>query len=371
MPFARLLRREVFGSLRFRLTVWNTVVVLLMVLVTLWGVRVGLRFILWQEADKQLVEDAHEVAQTYVQLYTSREKLYEELNTKAMTHSHRQLHIRIFDAGHKLLWTSQVNAPPVPFSTEYFASGLTPVTAGQYRLVHVQTDGPDVPPAIIRVGASFAPIEDDLALITRLLLIVGGVALLVAPLGGFWLAGRATRPIAQIIDTTKRLHPDNLGERLPVRGTRDELDRLSTTINGFLDRIADYLQQNREFTANAAHELRSPLAAIQNSLEVALNSDRDVNEYKDTLTDLLDECEGLRILVNQLLLLAESDAGGNVPGDDEVALDHVVRKAGDMFQGVAEAAEVYLQLGRLDPLRVRGDSGRLRQVVNNLIDNAI
>lgn len=371
MPSAEVRHREIFGSLRLRLTVWNTAVVLLMVVVTLWGVREGLRFILWDEADRQLVEDAEEVARTYAHLYPNLPEIEDEFDRKAFVHTYRSLHIRIFDNNQQLVWTSSVNAPDQPFSTDYFAYGLKPISVSHYRLVHARIDKPGIPPVTIRVGMSADPLENDIALISKLLLIVGSVALFVSPLGGFWLAGRATRPIAQIIDTTDRLHPTNLSERLPLRGTRDELDRLSATINGFLDRIAAFLQQNRDFTANAAHELRSPLAAIQNSLEVTLNSDRSVDEYKEILADLLDECAGLRSLVNQLLLLAESDSGGLQPGTETVALDQIVQHAYDMFLGVAEAAHVELRLGRLEPVRVSGDAGRLRQVVNNLLDNAI
>jgi heavy metal sensor kinase len=371
MPSAALRRKEFFGSLRFRLTVWNTAVVLLMVIVTLWGVRGGLSLILWNEADKQLVEDAEEVARAYEHLYPNLDEIHAQFDRKAIVHTYRSLHIRIFDPQHELLWTSSVNAPEKPFSTKYLAYGLTPVTVEQYRLVHADITKAGIPPVTIRVGMTFAPLEEDIALITRLLYAVGSAALLVSPLGGFWLAGRATRPIAQIIDTTNRLRPTGLDERLPLRGTGDELDRLSATINSFLDRIAAYLRQNREFTANAAHELRSPLAAIQNSLEVSLSSDRSVEEYKEMLADLLDECAGLRGLVNQLLLLAESDSGRLQPGTENVPFDQVVQRGYDMFLGVAETARVEMRLGRIEPVFVSGDSGRLRQVVNNLLDNAI
>jgi heavy metal sensor kinase len=349
---------------------WNTAVVLVFVLVTLWGVRVGLRLVLWNEADDQLIEDAREVKETVEQFEPDLVKIAEELNRKATTHTHRGLHIRIFNDRNELIFTS-LNAPSAPFSTELFQYGMNPVTAGHYRLVHITTEKPGMPVYTIRIGTSFEPLEADVAQVTWLLVVVGSVTLLVSPLGGYWLAGRATRPIAQIIDTTARLHPTSLEERLPLRGTGDELDRLSATINGFLDRIGTYLDQNREFTANAAHELRSPLAAIQNSLEVALNADRPVEEYKELLAELLDECEALRVLVNQLLLLAESDAGHLQPATDPVEMDTIVRKTCDMFQGVAEAANVDLRLSRLDRARVAGDAGRLRQVVNNLVDNAI
>ena len=368
MPSAHL--REIFGTLRFRLTVWNTAVVFVFVLATLWGVREGLRFVLWHEADDQLVDDAVEIKATIEQLYPDVEKIHEEMERKAATHTHRGLHVRIFDDQARQLWHTE-SAPDVPSPIALFRYGMTPVTSRHFRLVHIQTDKPGMPLYTIRVGTSFLPLEEDLEQFTWTLIVVGSVTLLVSPLGGYWLAGRATRPIARIINTTNRLHPSNLGERLPLRGTGDELDRLSATINGFLDRIGTYLEQNREFTANAAHELRSPLAAIQNSLEVVLNTDRSVEEYKELLGELLDECGGLRVLVNQLLILAESDAGRLQLATEPVEFDGVVRKAYDMFLGVAEAADVSLRLTTADHVRVAGDAGRLRQVVNNLVDNAI
>jgi heavy metal sensor kinase len=371
MPYAHL--REVFGTLRFRLTLWNTAVVFVFVLLTLWGVREGLRIALWHEADDQLIDDAVEIKAQIEGLWPDPafdEKVQKELIQKADTHINRGLHMRIFGPHDELLWSSPA-APEVTSPLELFRYGMTPVTYGHVRLVHFQTDKPGMPAYTVRVGASLKPLEDDLWQVTATLIVVGSVTLLVAPLGGYWLAGRATRPIARIINTTNRLHPSNLGERLPLRGTRDELDRLSATINGFLDRIGTYLEQNREFTANAAHELRSPLAAIQNSLEVVLNTDRSIDEYKELLGELLDECAGLRVLVNQLLILAESDAGRLHLATEPVEFDGVVRKAYDMFSGVAETANVSLQIVELDRTRVAGDAGRLRQVVNNLVDNAI
>jgi signal transduction histidine kinase len=138
-----------------------------------------------------------------------------------------------------------------------------------------------------------------------------------------------------------------------------------------LDRIAAHLQQNQEFTANAAHELRSPLAAIQNTLEVTLNADRSPDQYQMVLAELLEECGYLRVLVNQLLLLSESDVGRLVLAREPLGLDQLVLRSVEMFQGVAEASGVTLQADRLEAVQVRGDANRLRQVVNNLLDNAV
>src|SRR5258708_24333044 len=126
MPSAHL--REIFGTLRFRLTLWNTAVVLLFVLITLWGVREELRLFLWKEADDQLLDDASEVKSTIEQLYPDHDRIYAELDPKAITHTHRGLHIRIFSQAGELLWTS-ANSPEQPFPAELFTHGLAPVTA--------------------------------------------------------------------------------------------------------------------------------------------------------------------------------------------------------------------------------------------------
>ena len=176
---------------------------------------------------------------------------------------------------------------------------------------------PALPRYTIRVGASLAIVEGDVATLSRLMVAAGVVILFVAPLSGYWLAGRATRPLAHIITTAARLRPSHMEERLPIRGTLDELDQLSATINRFLDLLGDYLERNREFVANAAHELRSPLAAVQSSVEVTLNSDRTVEEYQDLLAEIADQCGQLRVLVNQLLAAGRNRrplAAGKAPG---------------------------------------------------------
>jgi signal transduction histidine kinase len=160
-------------------------------------------------------------------------------------------------------------------------------------------------------------------------------------------------------------------ERLPIRGTHDELDQLSLRINHFLDLLRDYLQRNREFVANAAHELRSPLAALQSSLEVALSTDRSVEEYKEELCEIAGECGQLRALVNQLLLLAESDTTGMPLEKQPIHVDDLVARSIEMFRGAAEEAGIRLATDSTSDAVVMGNADRLRQVINNLIDNSL
>ncbi|HLQ46007.1 MAG TPA: HAMP domain-containing sensor histidine kinase, partial [Planctomycetaceae bacterium] len=201
--------------------------------------------------------------------------------------------------------------------------------------------------------------------------ISAAVVFVAAPLLGYWLAGRMTGYLAEVIHTAARLHPDQLQERLPLRGTDDELDQLAKTINLLLDRIARHLQERRDFLANAAHELRTPLAAIRSSAEVALGGDRSAEEYEELLGEIIEEGIALEALVNQLLLLSETEADWLKLRGERFAFDEVVLKAVEMFRGVAETKEIELVIGTVDHADLEGNRQHLRQVLNNLLDNAI
>jgi heavy metal sensor kinase len=373
------LQSPICNSLRFRLTAWNTLVVLLVVIVTLVGVREGVRRTLLAEFDELLLEDVQEIELDLKQAHAPRpgsrqsaaaaERLHAALNHKAQGHVHHRWFVQFLDADGRLVWASD-NSPSLDLAVPT-GSGSEWQTVAPYRLVQSRYEEAGRPPLVIRVGASQEHVHNAVSLLTRIMVLAGGLILLVAPLGGYWLAGRATRPLARIIATTERLQPARLEERLPVRRTGDELDRLSQTINGMLDRIASYLEQNRDFIANAAHELRSPLAAVRSSVEVALNCQRAPEEYAELLAEVLEQCSGLQTLVNRLLVLAEGDAGRLALRAGPGRLDQVVLKAVAMFEGVAESCGVSLAAAAPVAVPVPADEFYLREVVNNLIDNAI
>jgi heavy metal sensor kinase len=364
-PLRRLLR-----TLRVRLTLWNTTVVLVLLIVNLTAIHLGLEFTQLRMVDEFLNEELDSAVLALNRLGGPSPQLHGLYNQQAIGHPRRRLFVQLIDENDRVVWSS-AQAPAEDLLPVQVMSLDGPATLGESRIVCRRVQLPDGRPMTLRVGCWLGRAQGDMQRFSKILLAVGVVLLLAAPLGGYLLAYRATRPLARIIHIAKRLHPAHLEERLPIRGTGDEVDHLSRTINELLNRIAAYLQQSRDFTANAAHELRSPLTALQSSLEIALNADRSTEEYKEVLAVLLEECGQMRVLVNQLLLLAEGDAGRLCLHAHALRLDQIVASSLEMFQVVAESAGVELIRRRLEPVTLHGDGTRLWQVVNNLLDNAI
>lgn len=200
----------------------------------------------------------------------------------------------------------------------------------------------------------------------------GSLAFLaIAAGGGFLLARLALKPVSESIRAARRLDPEQLTERLPRTGSGDELDELAGTINDLLDRLAAYHRQVIRFTADASHELRGPLAAMRAAVDVALGKPRELEDYRDALASLGEQCERLTALVSGLLLLARADAGAVRIEHQAVDLAALARAVVELFEPLAEERGVRLEASCGAAVAVVGDPSRLRQLATNLLDNAI
>lgn len=350
---------------------WNALAVIITGLAILFTLRQGVEYRLQLDLDHVLADDLDEIALNLSEeSNVDFERLHRELDRKARGHAYHQWFVLFLDRDGKPVWTSS-GAPPLPELPAPNSKITQPLTTGDYRLAYRELAGARERAPIVCVGSSILFIRRDMASIDRMVSLVAAVLLIASPLCGYILAGRATRPLASMMATTARLRPSEMDERLKVRGTGDELDQLAITVNGLLDRLAEYLKQKHDFLANAAHELRTPLSAIRSSVEVALNGDRTVAEYNELLAEVIDECSSLETLVNQLLLLAETDADRQEVSADPIPLHVVVNRAAEMFQGVAEFSGVRLRVEELPEVIVPGNRHYLRQVLSNLLDNAI
>lgn len=372
MP-SRLLKRIPWATLRFRLTVWNTAVVLLAILSSLLGVRLGLRWALFSEADTVLRGEVREVAIALRDQYPDVDAVVAELRRKAISHEERGWFTLLLAGDGRTIWRS-ASCPPEVFGLPITAPDRNEVITQveRFRYARRRITDPNQEPFHVRIGFDTSYLEDTIDTVTRLLLPLAAGLALATPVVGYWLAVRATRPVADILRTSERLRPSRLGDRLTVHGTQDELDLLSLTINRLLDQVAGHVERQQQFVADAAHELRGPLAAMRSLVEVAISQDRSTDAYRETLAEVLEEVRHLSKLTNDLLLLAETGDEARQRPRESVDLTMLARQAVAMFSGAAEERSIALALDAgCGPLVTPGDSGQLRQVLGNLLDNAI
>lgn len=194
----------------------------------------------------------------------------------------------------------------------------------------------------------------------------------VASAGGWWMSRRALQPVGQIIDTARSIGERNLSRRLPVPHTRDELQRLSETLNQMLDRIEGAFRRVTEFTADASHELRTPVALMRTTAELALRRRRTPEEYQRALEDVYAESVRTTDLIENLLTLARADAGKAQLERREVDLTEIVREAGDQGQKLAAAKGLAFHSDLPSgPVRVIADASAVRRLLLIVIDNAV
>jgi len=176
--------------------------------------------------------------------------------------------------------------------------------------------------------------------------------------------------VDEMTRTARRITAEDLSQRIPVRGTADELDRLAETLNGMLVRLESTVVQLRRFTADAAHELRTPLTVLKGGIEVALRAERSGDEYRAVLASSLEEVERVSRLAEDLLLLSRLTAG--VEGErTRVDLETIVLEVFDLGSRLARETGVSLRLAGAEPAAVIGNPRSLWRALMNLVENAV
>jgi two-component system OmpR family sensor kinase len=198
------------------------------------------------------------------------------------------------------------------------------------------------------------------------------IAVLLAIVSGNALARRALDPVASMVSEARQIGVRNLHERLSIRNPNDELGRLAMTFNDVLERVDRALEQQRRFTADASHELRTPIALIRAEADVALSgSSGGEGEYRAALTVIRDASQQLSRIVNDLFLLARADAGQTLIAPHAMRLDELVATTAHGMRALADQRGLELKVGALPSVAYEGDEELLRRALRNLLDNAI
>ncbi|MFH0946877.1 MAG: ATP-binding protein [Planctomycetota bacterium] len=235
-------------------------------------------------------------------------------------------------------------------------------------LREIERAGPEG--AMILVGTPIRAEIERLASLRLLVSTVGGIVLALGLCGGVFLARRSLAPVSSLASAAAAVNERNLATRLDESSAPSELKPLARSFNATLDRLQSAFLRQTRFTADASHELRTPVSVIRAQAEQALRNDRSPGEYRAALAACLRGAERMTGLVEGLLALSRADAGEERPALTPVDLAVVVRNATDLLRPEAVPAEVTLSC-TTQPARVLGDSRLLAEVLSNLVHNGI
>jgi heavy metal sensor kinase len=224
----------------------------------------------------------------------------------------------------------------------------------------------------IRLGHSL----DALRMARRRSLIVLAIAiplaLLLGSYGGLLLANQALRPVDRITRAAEQIAAGDLSRRVPEPAQVDEIGRLAATFNHMISRLQAAFERQKQFTSDASHELRTPLAVMRGDIELAMRRERPAEEYRRTLESNLEEIARLSRLVEDLLTLARADAGQTELRREPIDLKELCQQMAEYISPLAEQKEQLLSYhGPGAPVMVNADLARIKQLLLNLLDNAI
>jgi two-component system OmpR family sensor kinase len=224
---------------------------------------------------------------------------------------------------------------------------------------------------VLVLARSLQARQESLHHLAAELLIAGPIALALASLAGYLLAGAALRPVETMRRRARAITGSTPGRRLPVPPARDEISRLAVTLNEMLARLEAAFEHERRFVADASHELRTPLALLRTELELALRRPRGRGELEAALRSAASETERLSRLAEDLLLVARADQG-RLPVRTEVQdVAELFGEVAERFEGRAGELGRSIRISPDEPVAVEADPARLQQALGNLVENAL
>lgn len=361
-------------SLRWRLTVWY-VSAMLAVVALFAGITLALvRRHVHARIDGELVEEARELAEE-LSFAKSTDEFRQRFALHYAEHGGFSFQVSRFDGtvlvGSPWLLAHHLPRPasPLDLASPHMQDWMLP-RLGLQRVLFRTVRGP-TESLLIHVVTPHAAAERELQTFAGVLFMGGALAVSAACAGGWLIARQALRLVDRMALAAERISAENLCELVPVDNPHDELGRLATTLNETFDRLRRSIDEIRRFTADAAHELRTPMAVMRTTLEVALRSDLNPEDLRNKTEVALAQATRLSTLIDQLLALSRLETRSPIQVMEEVSLSALLKDVVESIQPAANRKRVSLLVDELPDCIVFGDDVLLSRVFFNLLDNAI
>jgi heavy metal sensor kinase len=373
-----------FNSVRIKLTLWYVGVLTL----TLLAFSVGVHALLARNLHRRLdagLNSALESMRNSLSFERAEGESEKEAAESTVTElGYPSMAMAVFDAEGRLL--AERVAPGNARALLPAASAAIAETVRFFTLPGEKTAGsegwrvaaarvsvaPNAAPYLIVAGQSLEAVAAELKSLRQALALAVPLALALAGIGGWLLARKSLAPVVAMSAQARRIGAGNLDEHLPVANPRDELGQLAVTFNELLGRLHIAFDQQRQFMADASHELRTPLHVIGAAVDVTLQQPaRDESDYRDALAMIRQQTRRLTRIVEEMFTLARADAGRRELQVADFYLDELLAETARAAEVLAKPKGVRVALRPANETAFRGDEGLLRQMLLNLLDNAI
>jgi heavy metal sensor kinase len=378
----------IFNTIRIRLALWFTAILALVLLTFVFSTYFFLDYTLRRQTDRTL----RELSNSFADVIENEEK--EEPSPGGTDFSavrealedlrFRNYQIFVFDPEAKMISVENASDTRESASAERMA-GLTGHFSRSQQdaaFYDLRIDGTDfrifarkyiLKGRAINVFIAHSLREEYQVLerFRNILLVSVPAVLILASLGGYFLARKSLAPVVSMAGSAARIGAANLNERLPVKNEKDELGNLATVFNSMLERLENSFEQQRRFMADASHELRTPIAIVRGESEVSLSrEDRPQGELRESLEIVHDESKRLTRIVEDLFTLARADAGQFKTNFRDLYLDEVLADCVRKVRVLADRKKISIDISAEEFLTA-GDEQLLQRLFINLLDNAI
>jgi heavy metal sensor kinase len=369
-------------SIRFRLVAWYAGLLAGIFLVLCASLYLDLRHFLVNDLRESQARRAREIANTLLVHVKQTGEAYVATQTEDWYDPEiNDRFIRITRADGTLIYISgapkdgsfnPAEVPALPSSSQSeFSRKITLAGSKTLLIAALNFKSSGNPTYLVEFGELLDPLETMLNHLFLQLALGLPLAVVIITVGGYVLVWRALTPVEQIARAAERITQHNLSDRLPVANTGDELERLSVSLNRMIARLDDAFQNSKRFVADASHELRTPLTILRGELENLADELRLDPETRERAASLLEEAMHLSRIVEQLFTLSRLDAGEAQTEWTRFDLSELARTTAEQMNLMAEDKNISIACDANQPILVEGDRVRLKQIIVNLLDNAI
>jgi heavy metal sensor kinase len=368
-------------SIRVRLTLWYGSALALILLLFAVALYLVMSRALREQVDASLDEAAAVAIRTLGEHRFGPFLIFEDLSQEFPELALLDKFFQIFGpAGQVTIQSSNIQSREIPLSQTAFRASLegkstfesVEFTKGiSLRLLSVPIRQGEQLVNILRVGTSLRPTDRMLRRLLVGLYIASPLALLVSLVGGWFLAGRALRPVDAITQAARRITAGDWSQRILTPHSNDEIGQLASTFNDMIGRLEVSFKQIRQFSADASHELRTPLTITKGETELALRRPRQAEDYRVVLESNLEEIDRMSRIVDELLFLSRADLGEIKLKMLPVQLDDLFREIHQQAAVLGKDRSIQTVIMKVEPVVVEGDDLRLRELLLNLVDNAV